>query len=91
MVRIETPHWLAEAAPEIGGNLYRLLHLGSGLEILRAPPDLAELRPGIIIALCRNETSDHWLYNAIKRIPDHDVSLDATYSAEGETSRAAPL
>lgn len=43
MIKLKTSCWLAEIAVETGGNLYRLFHRTSGLELLRVLLDPAEL------------------------------------------------
>lgn len=44
VVTLQNDDWHAELALEPGANLYRLLHRPSGLEVLRRPRDLAQLR-----------------------------------------------
>ena len=44
LLKIETPDWRAELVLSLGANLTRLTHLASGLDILRFPPSMAELR-----------------------------------------------
>lgn len=44
MIKIETPEWLAEIAPESGANLYRLQHRAGKTEVLRSPESLTELQ-----------------------------------------------
>lgn len=40
---VATAVWLAEFAPECGGNMIRLKHRSSGVEVLRSPPSRAAL------------------------------------------------
>jgi len=42
-VKIDTQEWLADIQVEAGGNLCRLLHKASGIDILRVPPSLESL------------------------------------------------
>ena len=44
MIKIDTPEWLAEIQADEGGNLCRLFHKVSGIEILRIPPSLEHLQ-----------------------------------------------
>ena len=42
--KINTPDWLGEIAVDAGANLYRLKHKNTGVELLRSPSSLEELR-----------------------------------------------
>jgi len=44
MIEVETTEWRAKIFLEAGGNLSRLLHRPSGIEVLRTPPSLEHLR-----------------------------------------------
>lgn len=48
-MKLETEVWLAGLEPSLGGNLVRLLHKPSGLEVLRSPesPDALRARPEV--------------------------------------------
>jgi aldose 1-epimerase len=43
-IHIQSHDWHAQVAPQMGANLYRLQHRPSGLEVLRSPRSLAQLR-----------------------------------------------
>jgi len=44
MIRINTNEWRAEIQPEYGGNLCRLQHISSGMDILHFPDTVEQLR-----------------------------------------------
>lgn len=44
VLHLQTEHLQAEIAVDAGANLYRLYHRASGLEVLRSPRNMAELR-----------------------------------------------
>jgi aldose 1-epimerase len=43
MVEISTSHWIANINVEAGGNLFRLFHRSSRIEVLRTPPSVEHL------------------------------------------------
>ena len=63
ILKISTSDWLGEIAVDIGANLYRLKHKSIGMELLRSPSSLEELRAkpqvyGIPVLLPPNRIED---------------------------------
>ena len=44
MLKLETENWYAEIIPEVGGNLCRLKHQSTGLDVLRYPQSIEQLQ-----------------------------------------------
>jgi aldose 1-epimerase len=63
VLKINTSEWLGEIAVDAGANLYRLKHKSTGMELLRSPSSLDELRAnpqmyGIPVLLPPNRIGD---------------------------------